>query len=341
MGGHRNIPFFVPHAGCPHRCVFCDQVRITGCAEELTAADECGRLEALLEASAENGAGRETQIAFFGGSFTAVGRERMRALLETGFRYIARGVVESIRISTRPDCIDREVLGLLRRYGVKDIELGIQSMAAPVLEACGRGCTPEDARRACALILEYGFILTGQMMIGLPGAAPEDEAATAAALAALGCAAARIYPTVVFEGTPLERMTRNGRYVPLTLEEAVARSAACFDILERAGVRILKVGLHASEQLSAAPFGPAHPALGELVEARVYTRRVLSIVREHGLDCRGRQVTVGLPGRDLSKLTGHGGVERELLHRALGAAAVRVCAAETKPFAPLLQITST
>lgn len=170
--------------------------------------------------------------------------------------YVRSGAVSGIRVSTRPDCISRPVLEQLKAAGVTAVELGIQSTDDAVLRDAGRGHTARDSRDACALVREYGFSLVGQMMVGLPGSDAEKEAATARDIAAFGCDGARIYPTVVFAGTALWEMTLAGAYRPLGNEEAAARSADCLEVFVNAGVNVLRIGLHASEALSEAPFGP-------------------------------------------------------------------------------------
>ena len=163
MKNHRNLPFFVPHAGCPNCCVFCSQTKITGKRAEKDSDTEISELRAMLES--ESGSFKESQIAFFGGSFTAIERNRMEALLSVANEYIEKGVAESIRISTRPDCINEEILELLKKYRVTHIELGVQSTDNSVLSACKRGHTASDSFKAAKLITEKGFVFGGQMMI--------------------------------------------------------------------------------------------------------------------------------------------------------------------------------
>ena len=221
---HRTIPFFVPHAGCPHDCIFCAQDKITATARgEIPLREELARLHALMARCP----GGETELAFFGGSFTAIEPARRAALLDAAAGYVRSGAVSGIRVSTRPDCISRPVLEQLKAAGVTAVELGVQSTDDAVLRDAGRGHTARDSRDACALVREYGFSLVGQMMVGLPGSDAEKEAATARDIAAFGCDGARIYPTVVFAGTALWEMTLAGAYRPLGNEEAAARSADC------------------------------------------------------------------------------------------------------------------
>lgn len=235
MKKHVNIPVFIPHLGCPNMCVFCNQRSISGTVRY--SRDDVRKTidEALATVSPE----QEAQIAFFGGSFTGIDRDEMIYLLETGYGYVKSGRVSSIRLSTRPDYIDAEILDILSRYGVKTIELGLQSMSDRVLAACKRGHTAEQGREACRMIKERGFELIGQMMIGLPCSTEEDEIYTAREICALGAHGARIYPTVVFLDTELADMAERGEYTPLSVEEAAGRSASVLDVFARTGVRVI------------------------------------------------------------------------------------------------------
>ena len=300
-GGHRNIPVFIPHMGCPHRCVFCNQNTISGSGgfDERT-------VPALIDtALATVPAGTDCQIAFFGGSFTGIDRTLMCRLLELAAGYVRAGRVSSVRLSTRPDFIDPEVLELLSRYPVRTVELGIQSTCDRVLMLSGRGHTAHDSASACRMVREAGFELVGQMMIGLPGSAAGDDRRTAQDIVSYGAAAARIYPTVVFDGTPLVRMMRDGTYQPLTVDDAVARAADAYEILTEGGVRCLRIGLCASEELTdpaCALAGPNHPALGELVLGEVRYRETVRAVADAGLT--GRRVALEIPDRLVSQTVG-------------------------------------
>ena len=261
---HRNIPIFIPHMGCPHQCVFCNQHSISGQGDFDEESVDRTIQDALATISPED----EVEIAFFGGSFTGIDRGLMVRLLETAERYVKANRVSSIRLSTRPDYISTEILELLGNYSVKHIELGLQSMDDRVLSACRRGHTRAQALEACRAIVEAGFELTGQMMIGLPNATPESETETAKLICSLGAKSARIYPTVVFYDTPLAELTRIGVYQPLSVEEAAERSATVLRIFLERGVEVIRIGLCASESLTSSEkvmAGPNHPALGELV----------------------------------------------------------------------------
>lgn len=260
---HINIPVFVPHLGCPHNCVFCNQHEITECEEfDINSIDDT--VGSFLTTEHPDASG--IQIAFFGGSFTGIDRTLMIRILEKAYRYISDGKVSSIRVSTRPDYIDEEVLSVLKRFRVRTIELGIQSMSDKVLLASGRGHTALQTENAASLIKSQGFEFVGQMMIGLPCSAPDDEMYTAAKICEMGADAARVYPTVVFSNTALHRLAQTGVYTPLTTEEAAKRSAKVLRIFYKNNVDVIRIGLCETETLrnDTGATGAYHPALGEL-----------------------------------------------------------------------------
>ncbi len=267
---HVNIPVFIPHLGCPHTCVFCNQHTITG-KERFGVSDAVREIDrALSHIDPEN---TEVEIAFFGGSFTGIDRALMLSLLRCAAPYLESGRVHALRVSTRPDYIDAERLRILAAHGVKTIELGIQSMDDRVLAASERGHTAACAETACRVIKAAGFRLIGQMMTGLPEATPESEEKTAEALCALGCDGARIYPTVVFANTALDKMMQSGAYQPPSLSEAVARTARAYRVFLGHSVPVIRIGLCAQENLAGpdgARCGTFHAAIGELTENEIY-----------------------------------------------------------------------
>lgn len=270
---HANIPIFIPHLGCPNQCVFCNQRSISGVkrfdVNNVTRIIE----DALLTIPPDY----EIEIAFFGGSFTGIDRHLMLELLEIAYSYVKEGRASHIRCSTRPDYINEEILNILKAYGVKAIELGLQSMSEEVLSATKRGHTSKEARKACRLIVDRGFDLVGQMMIGLPGSELEDEIETARFIISSGAVGARIYPTVVFKETELCELAIKGDYAPLQLDEAVYRSAEVLKLFLASGVDVIRIGLCASENLSSPDTyfaGPNHAAIGELVESKIYYDKI-------------------------------------------------------------------
>lgn len=298
---HINIPIFIPHMGCPNLCVFCDQRSISGRQEfcEESVREEIERALATIDKSAE------TEIAFFGGSFTGIDRALMCRLLGLAKEYIDEGRVASIRLSTRPDYIDREVLALLAQYGVKHIELGLQSMDDGVLASSKRGHDSACAERACRLVKEYGFSLVGQMMIGLPGANAEKEKGTAERFCELSVDAVRIYPTVVFRGTELCQMAEYGRYEILGEEETIERTKIALRVFVEHDIPCIRVGLCASEKLSGSEvFGGAnHSAIGELAMGELYYDLICEKLDTMG-SLRDKNVIIYVSKGSVSKAVG-------------------------------------
>ena len=274
MKKHVNIPVFIPHLGCPNMCVFCNQRSISG-TTEYRREDAAKEIEAGLSTVS---AGQEAQIAFFGGSFTGIDRDEMIYLLETGYSYVKSGKAASIRLSTRPDYIDEEILDILSRYGVRTIELGLQSMSDRVLSASRRGHSADTGRAACKMIKARGFELIGQMMIGLPASTEADEIYTAREICALGADGARIYPTVVFLETELAEMARRGEYEPLSVNEAACRCASALEVFADAGVKVIRIGLQSSEALVCGrgiyEKSEYHEAIGELCRGELFRRKM-------------------------------------------------------------------
>lgn len=271
-GRHANVSLFVPHVGCPHQCSFCNQRSISG-AQQPPQPREVAEL--CAQAARQMGpAARKAQIAFFGGSFTAIPREQMTALLEAAAPYVWDGTFAGIRCSTRPDAISEEILQLLRYYGVTAVELGAQSMDDEVLRRNGRGHTSAQTREACAQIRQAGLELGLQMMTGLDGDTPETAWDTARQIAALRPDTLRIYPTLLIRGTPLEEHWRQGAYRPQTLEEAVELCSQLLAFFWQEQIPVIRLGLQASPTLERDLLaGPYHPAFRELCESRIYLRR--------------------------------------------------------------------
>lgn len=321
---HINIPIFIPHLGCPNDCVFCNQRKISGKNEFVFSTAEKELAKAFETIDTENSV---VEIAFFGGSFTGIESSLMISLLKLAQGYINAGKVESIRLSTRPDYINDEILDILSKYSVKTIELGIQSINDNVLGICRRGHTFSQTQKAVRKIVERGFILVGQMMVGLPGSTLEDEIKTARFICESGASMARIYPTVVFKGTELEYMSQNGIYIPLDSENAVERSALVFEEFLKSGVAVIRIGLHASESLTSEKdvyAGANHPALGERVMSRVYLKRILSEIEKSGEKVLGRNIIVYAALGETSKVIGQNGENRKKLIRELGIKSVKV-----------------
>ncbi|MGN1421292.1 MAG: elongator complex protein 3 [Eubacterium sp.] len=288
-----NISIFVPHLGCPCQCSFCNQKTITGQVNQPTAKDVDKAVQTALKRK-----GFDYEIAFFGGSFTAIDRDYMVSLLEGAYKYVKSNEVKGIRISTRPDCIDEEILSLLKGYGVTSIELGAQSMDNGVLDANRRGHTAEDVVKASELIKAYGFELGLQMMTGLYTDTCDKSIKTAEKIIELKPDTVRIYPTVVLKGTYLAELYLSGEYKPLNADESAELCARLVPMFEKAGIRIIRLGLHSSEDIKKNMLaGGFHDSFGELVKSRIMVNKILE------LPPADYQVFVN--SRSLSKLKGN------------------------------------
>lgn len=290
-----NIPIFVPHVGCPNDCAFCNQRSITG----VQAAPSFAEAREIIENYLSGGRRGDNTIAFFGGSFTGIEPSLQRGYLSVAREYLEKGVVNGIRLSTRPDYIDDKRLDLLKEYGVTNIELGAQSMDDEVLKSSNRGHSSEDVRRASEKILERGFILGLQMMTGLPLDTSEKAVKTSWEFIRLGASETRIYPTLVMKSTALADMLSRGEYRPQSVEEATALGAELYGIFRKNGVKVLRIGLSDSVELKDSCIaGPYHPAMGELVESRYVRNQLDEMVENNRLEIRS-------PKRYFSKIIGN------------------------------------
>lgn len=306
---HSNIALFIPHRGCPHRCSFCDQRAITGQASLPTAADVTHAVETALASGRCDPAA--TEIAFFGGSFTAVDKGYQEELLAAAYPYVQDGRVQGVRISTRPDCIDSKILDFLQSYGVTAIELGAQSMVDAVLAANGRGHTAADVERASALIRARGISLGLQMMTGLYESTLADDRYTAERLADCRPDTVRIYPTLVMAGTALADLYQSGQYRPMALEDAVDLCADLLELFQRQHIRVIRLGLHDSPAVQNRLAGPYHPAFAELCHSRRFFRSLTGFLAEaHILPGK---LAVGVHPRFLSKAIGQGKANQKAL----------------------------
>lgn len=295
-----NIPIFVPHKGCPYDCVFCNQRRITGhirptLPDEVTEIIEQHLKTIPLESSVE--------AAFFGGSFTGIPVSEQSALMERVQPYIENGRIEGIRLSTRPDYINDEILKNLKRYNVTTIELGVQSMSDEVLRAANRGHTRADAEAAVRLIKKYGIGLGLQMMTGLPGDSRDIAIDTAKRIIELRPDCVRIYPTLVIKDTYLEKLYRDGRYIPQTVDEAAELAAELIVMFENEGIAVIRVGLQPTEEINSGASvvaGPFHPAFGELAESAIYYN-----IAKSRLCGAVSDAIIYVNPREISKMTGN------------------------------------
>ena len=301
MSARENIiPVFVPHLGCPNDCVFCNQRRISGSQSPATAEDV---RKAIEDAAALLPKGAKRQLAFYGGSFTAIPMEQQLPLLKAAKAALDAGLIDSVRLSTRPDAIDGEILNILRAHGVETIELGAQSLDDEVLLLSGRGHTAKDVEKASRLIKERGFRLILQMMTGLPGDSEEKSVETARRIIALEPDGVRIYPTVVVRDTALYDLWQAGRYTPHSVEDAVSVCARLLPMFEAAHIPVIRLGLNPTDELSGgmAAAGAYHPALGEMVKSRIMLHRAEKLLE--GV-AAGSNVTLGVHNSRVSQMTG-------------------------------------
>ena len=276
---HANISVFVPHLGCPNMCSFCNQHYIAGTQGMPNSSDIENAVN--VAQSSKNYNPKNTELAFFGGSFTAIEFSYMLSLLKSANKFVKQGVIAGIRISTRPDAINAEILSVLKEYGVTSIELGAQSMDDNVLALNKRGHTALDVKNASALIKEHGFSLGLQMMTGLYGDNNETAINTAKEIIALRPNTVRIYPTIVLENTMLANLYKQGKYSPQGLEQAVNLAAELLDMFNKENITVIRVGLHTIDQTKYVA-GPWHPAFRELCESAIYLKNIKPLLNAKG-----------------------------------------------------------
>lgn len=299
---HANVALFVPHAGCPHMCSFCNQKTISGSLNQLTVDEIDKACEIAIKSgktSTEN-----SEIAFFGGSFTAIDEDYMISLLKSAKKYIDNGYFKGVRISTRPDCINREKLDILKQYKVSAIELGAQSMDDTVLKLNERGHSAQDVKNASKLIKEYGFSLGLQMMTGLMGSSYEKDVYTAEEIIKLNPDTVRIYPTIVLENTTLANSMNQKSYIPQTLDEAVRLCSELLIMFHDSNINVIRLGLHSGGNVEEGYLaGAYHPAFRELCEGEIYLAKMLS--KFNNFD-KTKEYIVEAPRNSVSKAIGQG-----------------------------------
>lgn len=301
MKHHANAAIFVPHAGCPHQCSFCDQKAISGTAELPTPGSVTQLLQKASKSLGERI--RSAQIAFFGGSFTAIPREYRISLLRAAQPFCGKGGFSGIRISTRPDCITPAILKELVAFNVTAIELGAQSMDCAVLTANKRGHTPEQVEHASRLIKQAGISLGLQMMVGLYGEDAQSSHCTAERLAQLKPDTMRIYPTLVMMGTYLEALYHSGEYTPLALEAAVDICARLLELFQQRNIPVIRMGLHDTPDLQRGfVAGPYHPAFRELCESKLMLGRAINALKS--AEISSGEVHLHVDPRDISRMIG-------------------------------------
>ncbi len=295
---HVNISIFVPNNGCKHMCSFCNQVKITSKNKQPDCKD--------IDEAVKNLKIKEKvfkEIAFFGGSFTAIERSYMEKLLLQASKHIKSGEINGIRISTRPDCIDENILKLLKYYGVTSIELGAQSMVDSVLSANKRGHTAEDVKRSSILIKERGFQLGLQMMTGLYMSKKEDDLFTAKEFIKLMPSTVRVYPTLVVKNTHLNYLFESGIYKAMSLDEAVNLCSEILNLFNCSGINVIRLGLHSCSKFqNEIVSGPWHPAFRELCESKIMVDKCISLIKY--FEYQDKKIKITVSETDLSKIIG-------------------------------------
>ena len=292
---HSNISIFVPHIGCPNKCSFCNQRYITGVHKAPLQEDVINAVKEAKRSPKYNPL--TTEIAFFGGSFTAINRNYMITLLEAANEFLKSGEAGGIRISTRPDAITPEILEILKQYGVTAIELGAQSLIDKVLKLNNRGHSVEEVYKASSLIKEYGFELGLQIMTGLYADNDTNALKTAKRVIEIKPDTVRIYPTIVLKDTDLAALYEDKKYTPQTLEEAINLASRLYLMFRSEGIKVIRLGLHTIEE-NAFLAGPWHPAFSELCQSRIMLEKALEILKD-----KGRYI-IYVGKSDLSKMIG-------------------------------------
>ena len=302
------IPIFVPHLGCPHQCTFCNQKEISGQTKQVTANDVKETIEYYLKNFKDDS--KYVEVAFYGGSFTAIDERKQNELLEAANEFIKQGRVNSIRLSTRPDYIDKSILKRLKKYNVKTIELGVQSMNNYILKRSERGHTVEDVKKASKLIRWHGFILGHQMMVGLPESTKQDEINTAKELIKLKPKIVRVYPVLVIKDTPLAKEYEDGEYTPLTVTQAVERCKDIVTLFNKNKINVIRIGLQNTEEISdptekssQVVAGPYHPAFRQLVETAMWYDAIVSKIKK--LNTKVKEVEITVNPIDVNSVIGH------------------------------------
>ena len=304
---HYNIPIFISHFGCPNACVFCNQVKINGRETDVTIEDLRNIIDEYLKILPKDS---YKEVAFFGGTFTGISLGKQKEYLEGVKEYLDKGLVQGIRLSTRPDYINKEVLDQLKKYNVTTIELGVQSLDEDVLRKSARYYPIEVVYEASKLIKSYGIDLGIQLMLGLPGSTFETDFETAKKVVEIMPQNARVYPTLIIKDTEMERMYQRGEYEVFTLDEAIKRCRKIISLLELNGINIIRVGLQPSDDLrngGVAVEGAFHPAFRELVDGEIYFDFLKKIKEKDGklniiLNERLVSRVVGLKRKNLKRL---------------------------------------
>ncbi|MBW2603219.1 MAG: radical SAM protein [Deltaproteobacteria bacterium] len=298
------IPIFLPHAGCPHQCVFCNQTSITGVGRDTVSPEKVERqIRKFLKYKGNDR--QPVQVAFYGGNFLGLEKEYIKRLLDVSTKFVKNKDIDAIRFSTRPDTIDRDRIEMIKNYPVTTVEIGAQSMDDRVLATATRGHSASDTQRAVALLKNRHYQTGLQMMVGLP---EEDEAgslSTAHRIGELEPDFVRIYPTIVLKNSLLARWYENGTYRPWSLERSIAHVKTLYLFFKKKNIPVIRMGLQASEELdsgSTVLAGPYHPAFGHMVHSKIFLDAATAILEKKKVF--HEKVTLNVHPRSISKIRG-------------------------------------
>ena len=323
------IPIFIPHAGCPYKCVYCDQHAISGAVVMPSVEEIHSIIKRNLKSMSKN---EKIGIGFFGGTFTSLPSEWQEKYLKAVRPYIKKRVHE-LRMSTHPEAVSEESIRRFKKHGGRLVELGIQSLDREVLKKIKRQVSFKVVKEANKIIKKSGLKTGVQIMVGLPGDNLERSKRTVKKLIQLRPETARIYPAIVLKGTELATRYRKGQYRPLSLEKAIEYSSLLSDMFEHSGVKVIRIGLHPSKDLDSGNTllaGPYHHAFGEMVRSRQMRNKIISMVKEpHALNRSRIEVTA--PKNRISLISGHKGTEKKFLERYFNAPlSLRISSREKK-----------
>ncbi len=342
--GYYVIPIFVPHLGCPHDCVFCNQKRISGVVSPLTSDELHKDIDTVLS-TLDYANNPRVEIAFFGGSFTGIEVALQEQYLKIGQSYIKKGLVHGLRLSTRPDYVDEQTLKRLKKYGVDVIELGVQSMHDDILSASNRGHVVQDVLKASQLIKQHGFVLGHQLMPGLPGDTVERFKQTVDMSLALAPDIIRLYPTLVIKETDLADAYRDERYVPMTLDEAVEACAYGLEQALQRNIQVIRIGLQATEAVSETGDvlgGPFHPTFRQLVEGEVFIKKIKNHLQkfyDSCDDCKGKTLEITCPPKQISSVSGLNKRNKIALQEAYGLLKIKIVGGkDLAPYAIVVEV---
>jgi len=313
------IPIFLPHQGCPHHCIFCNQKEVTGTSCIHEPADVYPLIEQYLKTinhtkkKKPSGFPKSIEVAFYGGNFTGMPQGLQKCYLLPAYQAIQEGRIDGIRISTRPDYISEKDLNFLAQYGVRTIEIGVQSLDQKILQKAGRTYSEKQVIEAMHLLHHHQFCIGLHLMVGLPEESDEALCRTVEKVIELAPHFVRIHPTLVIKNTELEKIYRLGNYTPLTLEKTIELCKGLFLQFAKAGITVARIGLQSIPEMEKEGIviaGPFHPALGELVVSSLAYDQMVNLMAKEGGD--GKRVTILVPERELSIFLGQ---HRQNLHR--------------------------